>query len=89
MPRTRKDIGPGHLAGQLNDALAEDPRLHVLDIQVQVIEGRVHLHGQVGSEQLKQYAEAIAREISEGMPIVCRLQVIGEPAHAPRDEQIR
>jgi osmotically-inducible protein OsmY len=88
MRRRNSEIGPGHLASQLRDALAEDPRMNVLDIEVRIVDGRVHLHGDVPSEELKRQAQAIAEELSEGMPVVNRLNVGGEPAQSPRNEQI-
>jgi osmotically-inducible protein OsmY len=87
--RYKRDIGRGHLASQLRDALAEDPRMNVLDVEVQIIEGQVHLHGQVVSEELRLHAQAIAEEMTEGMPVNNRLQVVSEPEHAPHHEQIR
>lgn len=88
MRRCKSDIGRGHLASQLHDALAEDSRLNVLDIEVQIIEGEVYLHGEVSSEELKHQAEVIAREITEGMVVHNRLRVVGEPGQSPRHEQI-
>lgn len=89
MRRGRSEIGRGHLASQLRDALAEDGRVNVLDIEVQIVEGEVHLHGRVPSEEVKREAEAIAREVCEGMLVHNRLDVVAEPEHAPRSEQIR
>ena len=89
MRRCKSDIGQGHLASQLRDALAEDARMNVLDVEVQIIEGHVHLHGQVASEELKRQAQAIAEELTEGMPVHNRLHVTSEPAQSPRNEQIR
>lgn len=89
MRRCKHDIGRGHLASHLHDALAEDERVNVLDIEVQIIEGECHLHGEVASEELKQRAQAIAEEITEGMPIHNRLRVVGQPSQSPRNEQIR
>jgi osmotically-inducible protein OsmY len=88
MRRCKSEIGRGHLASQLHDALAEDPRVNVLDVEVQIIDGEVHLHGEVASEELKRQAEAIAVEITEGMPVHNRLSVAAEPAQPPRHEQI-
>ncbi len=89
MRRCKHDIGRGHLASQLHDALAEDERMNVLDIEVQIIEGECHLHGEVASEELKRHAQAIAEEITEGMPIHNRLRVAAEPSQSPHHEQIR
>jgi osmotically-inducible protein OsmY len=88
MRRCKSDIGPGHLDSQLRDALAEDERTHILDLEVRIIDGKVHLHGEVPSEEVKRHAQAIADEITEGMPIENRLRVVGEPAQSPRSEHI-
>jgi osmotically-inducible protein OsmY len=87
--RSKSDIGRGHLASHLRNMLAEDSRMNVLDIEVQIIEGVVHLHGQVPSEELKRIAQAIAEELTEGMPVHNRLHVVSAPVEGPRNEQIR
>jgi osmotically-inducible protein OsmY len=87
--RHKSDIGKGHLASRLRDALAEDPRMNVLDIEVNVIDGRIHLHGHVGSAELARIAQRIAEELTEGMHVENRLHVVSEPAHGPGNERIR
>ncbi len=89
MRRCKHDIGRGHLASQLHDAFAEDARTNVLDIEVQIVEGECHLHGEVASEELRRHAQAIAEEITEGMPVHNRLRVVGQPSQPPQNEQIR
>ena len=89
MRRCKHEIGRGHLASQLHDALAEDERTNILDIEVQIVGDECHLHGEVASEELKRHAEAIAQEITEGMTIHNRLRVVGPPALPPQHEQIR
>jgi osmotically-inducible protein OsmY len=89
MRRGKSNIGRGHLASHLHDALAEDERLNVLDIEVQIIDGDVHLHGEVSSEELRRLAQAIAEEITEGMRVHNRLRVTGAPDHTPSHEHIR
>jgi osmotically-inducible protein OsmY len=77
-----------HLASQVRDALADDPRLNVLDIEVRIVADVLHLHGELASEALVAVAEQIARELAPGLPIVNRLTVC-RPAHAPGHERIR
>jgi len=88
MHRSRSDIAKEHLASQIRDALAEDPRLHALGIDVRIAGDQVHLHGHISGEELRQLAEAIAREVAEGMAVANRL-LVSEPAHGPRSEHIR
>ena len=77
-----------HLASRLRDALADDPRLNVLDIEVRIVADSVHLHGELGSHELLAVAEQIAREQAPHLTIVNRLTVC-RPLQAPRHERIR
>ncbi|HEX4460247.1 MAG TPA: BON domain-containing protein [Polyangia bacterium] len=77
-----------HLASHIRDALADDPRLNVLDIEVRIVAGVLHLHGELASAELLGVAEQIAREHAPQLPIVNRLTVC-RPLHAPRHERIR
>ena len=77
-----------HLASHVRDALADDPRLNVLDIEVRIVAGALHLHGELASVELLVVAEQIARELAPGLAIVNRLQVC-RVLHAPGHERIR
>lgn len=76
MTRGRSNVGTGHLESHLRRAIAEDARTHVLDVDVRIIEGRVHLRGQVTSHALLAAIQQIAEEIAEGLPIENRVRVV-------------
>ena len=80
--------GSEHLASRVRDALGEDPRLNVLDIEVRVVEGTLYLHGELASEELVVVAERIARELAPGLDVDNRLTVC-RPARHPDHERIR
>jgi osmotically-inducible protein OsmY len=64
-----------HLASRVRDALAEDPRLNVLDVEVRIVADALHLHGSVASPELIEAAECIARELAPAHAIINRLTV--------------
>ena len=64
-----------HLASRVRDALAEDPRLNVLDIEVRIVGDGLHLHGAVASHELLEAAAQIARELAPAHTIINRLTV--------------
>lgn len=51
-----------YLVGRLRQALAEDPRTNLLDVQITIRAGKAFLMGQVESAELRSAAEAVARE---------------------------
>ena len=77
-----------HLASRVRDALAEDSRLNVLDVEVRIIAGALHLHGAVASGELIEVAERIARELAPTHAIVNRLTIVRAERH-PDHERIR
>jgi hypothetical protein len=54
---------PEYLIGRVLEALAEDPRTHVLDLQVRIAGGRVILLGVAGSVERRRAAVQVAREV--------------------------
>jgi osmotically-inducible protein OsmY len=77
-----------HLASRVRDALAEDSRLTVLDIEVRIVGNALHLHGAVASRELIEAAECVARELAPAHTIVNRLTVV-RCERAPDHERIR
>jgi osmotically-inducible protein OsmY len=59
------DIEHEYLVGRLEEALAADARVNALDIHVMVRGGRVHLTGQVTTEERRA---AVARVVAELQP---------------------
>ncbi len=51
-----------YLVGRLRQALAEDPRTNLLDVQITIRAGKAFLMGQVESAELRSAAEDVARE---------------------------
>ena len=77
-----------HLESRVRVALAEDPRLNVLDIEVRVVAGTLYLHGELNSRELADVAERIARELAPELAVENRLTVC-RPARKPDHERIR
>jgi osmotically-inducible protein OsmY len=77
-----------HLASRVRDALAEDARLNVLDVEVRIVGNALHLHGTVSSGELIEMAELIARELAPTHTIVNRLTVY-RLERGPDHERIR
>jgi len=76
-----------HLVAHIREALAEDDRTNLLDVQVRIAAGRVFLLGQVGSNSQRSSAEEVAREIVPlGMTVVNELCVVtySEPTDQER-----
>lgn len=65
-----------YVIGRVREALAEDPRLNELDIQVTVTAGKVFLLGQVSSRERAKAASEIASSVlPEGTEIVNNIHV--------------
>lgn len=65
-----------YLVGRLRQALAEDPRTNLLDVQITIRAGKAFLMGQVESAELRSAAEAVAREqLPPGLAVVNELWI--------------
>ncbi len=65
-----------YLVARVREALAEDPRLNELDIQVTVAAGKVFLLGEVASQERRRQAAIVAAEVlPEGIGLVNNLHV--------------
>ncbi len=65
-----------YLIAHIVQALAEDRRACILGIQVKIIAARLFLIGEVETDERRQVAEIIARElVPEGMEVVNQLWV--------------
>ena len=77
------DDEPGrHLVARLREALAEDPRTNVLDVQVMVSAGKVFLMGPIACEERRRVVVEVAREhVPASLELVCELwiQTLAEP----------
>lgn len=52
-----------YLVGKLQEALAVDARVNALDIRINIVNGRVHLTGEVPTEERRAAVLSIAREV--------------------------
>ena len=70
-----------YLVGRLQTALATDPRVNMLDIKVMVTNDKVHLTGQVLSDNKKRSVEEVVLELFPYMEIRNELTTIevGQP----------
>ncbi|HEY8521634.1 MAG TPA: BON domain-containing protein [Gammaproteobacteria bacterium] len=67
---------PKHLVGRIREALATDPRTNVLDITIKVVGGKAFIMGEVTSEERRQAAHEVAREVlPPGMELVDELWI--------------
>jgi osmotically-inducible protein OsmY len=65
-----------YVVAHVREALAEDERTNLLDVQVRVEAGKLYLFGQVVSRERREAAEQVAREIAPpDMPLVNELWV--------------
>lgn len=65
-----------YLVARLQEALARDERISSLDIKVVLTGQRIHLIGDVPTEQRKQAADEIARRIVPGVTVRNELRVL-------------
>ena len=52
-----------YLVGKLQEALARDARVNALDIKITIAHGRVHLTGQLPTEERRDAVQRVTREI--------------------------
>jgi osmotically-inducible protein OsmY len=52
-----------YLVGKLQEALACDARVGALDIKITIAHGRVHLTGQVPTEERRDNVQRVAQEL--------------------------
>jgi hypothetical protein len=76
-----------YIVARLQEALAADARVSTLDIRITVHGGKVHLTGEVGSEERREALTAVASAVLPGTPIYNEVTVIGALG-APQLERI-
>lgn len=64
-----------YAAAHLRERLAEDPRTNELDIQIEILEGKIHLSGEVQQKERKEAVERIASEILPEQFIESRIRI--------------
>jgi len=70
------DLEYQYLVGELQEALATDPRVNALDIKVVVVSGCVHLIGQVPTEERRTAVTQVAAELAPQLPVHNELTVL-------------
>ena len=76
-----------HLVAKIREGLAEDPRTHVLDVQVMVSSGKVFLMGTVACAERRRLVIEVARELApESFELVNELwiETVQEPTETER-----
>ncbi len=73
-----------YLISHVRSALASAPEVGSLDIQVEVIAGRIHLSGEVDCESKRVAAADVAGRAAQGLHVVNELKVLTlNPAEPP------
>lgn len=70
------DLEYQYLVARLQEALAADARVNALDIKVVVVGGRVHLIGQVPTEERRTAVTAVAAETAPGVQLQNEITVL-------------
>jgi hypothetical protein len=65
-----------YLAGRLQEALAVDERVNALDIKITIAHGRVHLTGQVRTQERQAAVHRIAQEMLPDFEIRNEISVL-------------
>lgn len=82
------DIEYRYLVGMLQEALAADARVHALDISIAVAGGRIHLTGEVSTEERRAAAGRVIAELQPQLPVHNELTVL-ELSEAVKHEGVR
>ena len=65
-----------YLVGKLQEALAADGRSNILDVKVTVSGGKIHIAGEVATEERRAAIDEIVREVLPGIPVRNELTVL-------------
>jgi osmotically-inducible protein OsmY len=73
-----------YLVGRLQDALATDPRVNVLDVKITVVGDKIHLTGEALTPERREAVAAVVNEVAPHIEvrnemIVFQMQQVGEP----------
>jgi osmotically-inducible protein OsmY len=81
------DLHYQYLVGKLQEALAADARVSTLDIKITVHGGKIHLTGEVGTEERREALTAVVHSVLPGAAVYNEVTVIGALG-APKLERI-
>ena len=76
-----------YLVGKLQEALAVDGRVNALDIRINIAHGRVHLTGEVPTEERRAAVQRIAEEVLPDLDVRNDITVL-ELVHAGKPEAL-
>ena len=76
-----------YLVGKLQEALAVDDRVNALDIRINIAHGRVHLTGEVPTEERRAAIQRIAHEVLPDLEVRNDITVL-ELADAGKPEAL-
>jgi len=65
-----------YLVAKIQGALADDPRVNMLDIRIMVIQNRVHLIGEVMSEERRMAATDVVSAVAPGIEVRNELRIL-------------
>ncbi len=65
-----------YLVAKIQSALAEDPRVNMLDIKIMIIQNRVHLIGEVMSEERRTAAGVVVSAVAPGIEVRNELRIL-------------
>jgi hypothetical protein len=69
------DVEYQYLAGKLEDALATDPRVNALDVKVRIRGDKIHLTGEIPTEERREAATKVVMELAPGIEVLNELTV--------------
>lgn len=64
-----------YLVGKLEDALATDPRVNALDVRVRICGEKIHLTGEIPTEERRKAATLVVTELAPGIEVLNELTV--------------
>lgn len=76
-----------YLVAKVQEALAADSRVSTLDVKVTVSGGKVHLTGEVGTEERRAALAEVVSAVLPGATVYNEVTVLG-PIDGPRLERI-
>jgi hypothetical protein len=66
-----------YLVGKLQEALAADSRVNTLDVKVVLSGGKIHLTGEVGTEERRRALTEVVSAVLPGTPVYNEVTVLG------------
>jgi osmotically-inducible protein OsmY len=76
-----------YLVGKLQEALAVDARVSALDVKITVLGGKIHLTGEVGTEERRRALTDVVNSVLPGTQVYNEVTVLGM-LDAPKLERI-